>query len=59
MKIEFGDNEVKAILEEAVRKMFTVGPNKFVKAESKSYHGIDAVVHITAKDDKPAQEEGE
>lgn len=59
MKIEFSNDEVKAVLEEAVRKMFTIGPNQRVKAQAKSYHGIDAVVHITNKDDKSAQEDGE
>jgi hypothetical protein len=59
MKIELSDVEVRRILEERVRTMLELGAEVKVKAEGKSYHGLDAFVSVIRKDEKPAQEDGE
>jgi hypothetical protein len=59
MKIELSDAEVRQFLEDRVRTVLNLGPEIKVEAEGKSYHGIDAFVHIIRNSDKPAQEDGE
>jgi len=64
MKIEFSDSEVKAILEQYVRRMLIIGPDKTVAVNGKSYHGIGTVAYhgigavADITDNTPAQEDG-